>query len=590
MNSRNQLGMLAICGLVVCFSPQGALAGDQVTVTVGSDGACDYTSITAASFNAPAAHLLVINLAKNVSLPSTQLVSVRRTHITGGFDTCSDSTPSGKSVLDGSAFNGPIMIGSNSGTSTTDLFLENVEITGGNTNTNGGGISLTGPWRLVMVGTIIDDNVANSDGGGIYIEDTGGLLAMGFPVLPRSRLEIYENSIVSSNAAEDGGGIACVGDVGIEVFNSQIALNEASSDGGGVFLTGGCAFELNDSGGFQGVLLNEAAGFGGGIFADGGSEVRLRGGDSEGDPAVVISNSATNGGGIALRSGAVLDARDSVITSNSASSTGGGIRSDGGEIHIYRSRPGAQCHSEVRCSVLSDNVANGTDAGFAGGGGILAVGGTIRITGTYSEDNQANFGSAMRARFIPLDGFSRNITILGSVFAGNSGAPQVIYIDESDADIGFSTFADNLDNDRVIEIAYPTTSEDPHETRIFGSIFDQAGNTVESAELTTFGQFPTADCNRNEENSAGDLAGGPRSTTAPPFFVDRNAGDFSLDPGASSMVDHCDWSTLGSLSNHSANGLDRPNDVSAANLHGAWDLGGIEYHALGSIFADRFED
>jgi len=56
------------------------------------------------------------------------------------------------------------------------------------------------------------------------------------------------------------------------------------------------------------------------------------------------------------------------------------------------------------------------------------------------------------------------------------------------------------------------------------------------------------------------------------------------------MIDFCDWSILGSLSNHSANGLNRPNDVAAGNLHGAWDLGGIEYYAVGALFADRFED
>jgi hypothetical protein len=305
---------------------------------------------------------------------------------------------------------------------------------------------------------------------------------------------------------------------------------------------------------------------------------------------VVLSNSATNGGGIALRTAAVLDASDSVISSNSASSTGGGIRSDDGEIHIYRSRPGAECHSERRCSVLSDNNANGTDGGFAGGGGILAFGGSVRITGTYVEDNQANFGSAIRARFIPLEGLSRNINILGSVFAGNSGAPQVVFLDESDADIGFNSFVDNIDNDRIIEIAYPDTPGGPHETRIFGSIFDQVGNTVASAELTTAGQLPTADCNRNEENSTGDLAGGPRSTSAAPVFIDRNAGDFRLEPEASPQVDFCDWSILGSLSNHSANGLNRPNDLPAGNLYGAWDLGGIEYYAPGPIFADRFEN
>lgn len=590
MSFRNHLGILAICSLAILVNHKPALAGDQVTVTVGSDGACDYTSITAAVFNAPSANFLVIHLAKNVSVPSTQLANTRDTYIVGGFETCSDTTPSGKSTLDGSGFNGPVMVGGNSGSVRTVLVLENVKISGGNTSSNGGGISLEGPWRLALVGSEVSNNTANGDGGGIYIEDINALAARGFPApAPRSSLELYENSIISSNTAQDGGGLACVGDVRIEVFNSQIGTNDASSDGGGLYLTDGCEFELYDSGPFQGVFLNEAAGFGGGIFAEEGSVIRLRGGDSGGEPAVVLSNSATNGGGIALRSAAVLDARDSIIRSNSASSTGGGIRSDGGEIHIYRSRPGTQCHTEQRCSVLSSNVANGTDGGFAGGGGILAFGGTIRITGTYIESNRANFGSAIRARNIPLNGLERDITIVGNVFATNGNAPQVVYLDESDADMGFNTFVNNTDNVRMIEIAYPDTPSDPHGVRIFGSIFDQAGGSVPSAELTTAGAFPTGDCNRNEPSSSGDLAGQPRSTGTTPSFVDAGAGDYRLTPD-SALVDYCDWSTLGTESNFSANGLSRPNDVFEPNLFGEYDLGGIEFHGADAIFQDRFED
>lgn len=265
--------------------------------------------------------------------------------------------------------------------------------------------SRSSPARETISLQRFNNNVANGNGGGIYMEDLSPRSKRGFPGSPRSSLDIYENSIISSNTGEDGGGIACAGDVGIEVFDSQIGQNEARSDGGGVFLTDGCLFELNDSGPFQGVLLNEAAGFGGGIYAVENSEVRLRGGDNEGFPAVIAANSATNGAGIALRSSSVLDARDSLISGNTAANTGGGIRSDDSEVHLYRSRPGTQCHDAQRCSVVRDNVANGTDGGFAGGGGILAVGGTIRITGTYFEENRANFGSAIRARFIPLEVF-----------------------------------------------------------------------------------------------------------------------------------------------------------------------------------------
>ena len=68
------------------------------------------SSITAASFNAPAADLLEIHLAKNAGLNSIQILDDRSTLIRGGFDTCADTTPSGRSVIDGSAFSGAIFV------------------------------------------------------------------------------------------------------------------------------------------------------------------------------------------------------------------------------------------------------------------------------------------------------------------------------------------------------------------------------------------------------------------------------------------------------------------------------------------------
>lgn len=303
---------------------------------------------------------------------------------------------------------------------------------------------------------------------------------------------------------------------------------------------------------------------------------------------VVVSNTAANGGGVAVSNGAILLLQDAVISDNTATSTGGGIRSNNGHITIQRLKPGAQCHSEVRCSRISDNSATGTSAGFSGGGAIATFGGTLNITGTYIENNNADYGSAIRARFMPMDGFNTSMTMVGNVFAGNSGAQQVVYLDETSADIAFSTFVDNEDMTRVIELAYPTTALDPHEVNISGSIFDQAGNTVESAELTTAGVFPNGDCNRNESNSTGDLMGEPRSTTATVTFENRAGGDYRLVDNTA-MVDYCDGSFLGSGSDYSANGLPRPVDSTIGNLLGHYDLGGLERYASDLIFKDGFD-
>lgn len=562
-----------------------------ISVTVGTDGACDYTSITAASFNAPSSDELVIRVAKNYSLSSIQILDDRSTSIFGGYDNCSDTSADGRTILDGSSFTGPILvlseaIGTDSA-SRTNLYLWNLEISHGNSNTDGGGISLTGSWYLSLWNVYMHDNVSNQDGGAIYAKASTNLSAVG------PNINIRGNSILNNNSADNGGAIACDGLgndalTGLFIWDTQLAFNQASQNGGAVFATNDCQFTLYEGGLFQGVLLNEATGFGGGIYGSNDSLVRIKSNNFDKTAAVVVSNTAANGGGVAVSNGAILLLQDAVISDNTATSTGGGIRSNNGHVTIQRLKPGAQCHSEVRCSRISGNTSTGTSSGFSGGGAIATFGGTLEITGTYIENNSANYGSAIRARFMPMDGFNTPMTMVGNVFAGNNNAPQVVYLDETSADIAFSTFVDNEDMSRVIELAYPTTSANPHEVNISGSIFDQAGDTVESAELTTSGVSPNGDCNRNELNSTGDLMGEPRSTTDPVAFEDRAGGDYRIVE-TTAMIDYCDGSFLGVGSNYSANGLPRPVNSTTLNLFGIYDLGGLERYDSDLIFKDGFD-
>lgn len=561
-----------------------AWGGTTAVVTVGADGACDYTSIMSASLNEPASDLLDIRVAKNVSLTSLQILDDRNTVIRGGYDTCSDPTPSGRTVLDGAGFSGPIFVAAESTNTSAMTFLTflDLEIEGGNSNTNGGVVGLTGGWFLQVVNTFLRDNISNQDGGAIFIQPSANAS------VPEPLVHIYNNSILSNNSADNGGAIACDGGGLIAMANVQLALNDASLDGGGVYLNNGCAFEQFGGMFLQGVLLNDAGGFGGGIYANNGSSIDIMGSTSGFGLAAVISNTAANGGGIAVSGGSTLYAANASISDNDATSTGGGIRSNSGHVVIERTAPGAQCFSETRCSQLSNNSAAGTDPGFSGGGAIATFGGTLEIRGTYIEGNSAQFGSAIRARFMPLDGFDAPITLVGNVFAENSSAPQVVYLDESSADIAFSTFVDNTGMSRVIEMAYPTTSSDPHQVTVSGSIFEHPGNTMPGVELTTSGQFVVADCNRHESASTGDLPAGTRSTAIGPDFVNQAGGDYRLNDG-SLMVDWCDWSILGSESNHSANGYARPVNNAILDLHGQYDLGGIETYAPDVIFANDFD-
>lgn len=173
----------------------------------------------------------------------------------------------------------------------------------------------------------IDNANHNATGGGIYFDGTGELAVT--------------NSIVSSNIADYGGGIAVRGGSAGAILRidsaTQIIFNTANTSGGGIRLEGNARMiAVGDD-----ILIGEntaTPGYGGGVEilgparADIGASGHLSGG-------VLDGNGAANGGGVAVINNGngtpVLRvfARDSdhpsVIANNSASVNGGAIYMDG---------------------------------------------------------------------------------------------------------------------------------------------------------------------------------------------------------------------------------------------------------------------
>ena len=560
-----------------------AHGGGTTVVTVGSDGACDYSTIGEASTNGSPSGLTEIRVAKNYNLSSVQVLNEKNTTIRGGYDTCADSTPSGKTILNGDDFSGPAFILNehSSSTSLLNLNLQDLDISGVSSASSGGVIHVEGSWQLTLNNVFMQDNSTGDNGGAIAVSPTTDPNAL----LPK--VQIFGNSILSNNSATgNGGAIACEGGGFVTVWNTQMAFNEAGFDGGAVNLNDGCNFYLYGGGLFQGVIFNDAGAGGGGISASNDSLIYINSNTFDAGVALVSSNTATNGGGINVFNESRLVAIDATINNNSATNTGGGIRSTLASIEISRSSPGAQCHKEIRCSTVSDNSVSSVNPTSGGGGAIYTIGGSLEIKGTYIENNNANFGSAIRARFMPFD-FDSNFTMIGNVIAKNKNAPQVIYMDDSSGEIAFTSFIDNEDMDRVIEMAYPSTSNDGNEVLVSGSIFDHANNALPSVELTTAGQYPVGDCNRNAPSATGDIVAAPRSLGSIVAYEDRAGGDYRLQEN-STFVDFCNGSFMGLLSNVSANGLPKPVDNARSNAYGTYDLGGLERYDLDLIFKDNF--
>ena len=240
--------------------------------------------------------------------------------------------------------------------------LKDCHITG-NRGTSGGGIGtyVAYKYNLILENTEISDNRASS-GGGLYVLPWSNGLVSGCSLTLRAGTRITGNTVTS-----DGGGI-CAQNIPLTIEDGvEITGNTAGNTGGGVyFVTGENVDQVADEIPFTmtgGLIAGNTAKYGGGI--------RLHQATHHKDLSVTITggrieNNTANdsGGGIyATTSGGAINATgilsipitvggDTVITGNTASRGGGGIRFD----HY--------------CSVtLADNARiTGNTAGQYGGG------------------------------------------------------------------------------------------------------------------------------------------------------------------------------------------------------------------------------
>lgn len=136
---------------------------------------------------------------------------------------------------------------------------------------NGGGLHITGNSVVGLDRTLVTQNFASAEGGGLWNSSSGTLTIV--------------NSTVDRNSSATGGGIFNDGAGGIvRVLSSTISRNRVTGNGGGVLSEGGRFTVLNST---------------------------------------VSSNSAINGGGIQVLGG-TTELTSVTIAANTASSSGGG--------------------------------------------------------------------------------------------------------------------------------------------------------------------------------------------------------------------------------------------------------------------------
>ena len=222
----------------------------------------------------------------------------------------------------------------------------------------GGGIENAG--ALTVTDSIIANNNADGDGGGIQNENAGTLL--------------ITNSTITGNSGGNGGGIDNLGT--LLITNSTITGN-SGSEGGGIFNNEGSTATVTGS-----TIENNSAGSGGGI-------------ESEGPLTIVNSTIAANSGtdpndyvGAGIdENGGTLTAVNCTIASND----GGGLYVLGGSPATLDNTIVAQNTDGTGSGAPADDIAgSGT---VSGSNNLIGTGGSGGLTNGGSNDNQVGIAN-----------------------------------------------------------------------------------------------------------------------------------------------------------------------------------------------------
>ena len=187
--------------------------------------------------------------------------------------------------------------------------IDNCRITGNTVGSSkkGGGFRLNASGRTLDINeTIIENNTAGGQGGGIYID--------------QGTVHVTGGSISGNSSGAEGGGIYCSGGDTIEL--SRVTLNNNVSQGdGGALDVMGTASVLNCE-----FIGNESKDRGGAVYIH-GSTASITG-------AVIKNNSAVNHGGGIYHDQNPLYLSDVTVTDNVAYHDGGGIYHESGDENL----------------------------------------------------------------------------------------------------------------------------------------------------------------------------------------------------------------------------------------------------------------
>ncbi len=572
---------------------QSALAN---VVYWGTGVDCDYEASEYSVQEVIDLELLNSNSSVQIRLTNQQVVNenLMVSHdgidIQGGYADCNSYSTSEKTTIQGIG-NGPVIrIVPTAGDLPNVVNLSNLLVRGGYAMGTdlGGGINLVAPQNKT-VSLFINDSLITQNtskrGGGVFVSGSNSILRL------MDTLVINNEAYGQTPGDGLGGGIYCKGglvyldgDTGVSQNRATGSVNN-TGHGGGIYASVGCTVYLNASTDnsvfdFRGVSFNAARGHGGGIYAS-NSDIWLSSYWS-GRPSNVNNNSADSnddgsgdGGGIYLSgTQATATLNCSTIKGNNASN-GVGIAVKAGAL-LNADMNGGFCWDISRCNQIINNETFG-DNGL--GGGLLLDEGLANISYTHIAYNQAHEGVAIHASdnssmVLKRMHVYRNGENNGSTWDSQhtlrmvDSFLQVYHITAAMNDTAGATFS-LVNSDRVI-----------NNSIIYEPLTNQIGNFI--------GGSGTQDCNLLD--NAFGWQNGSNSLVGDPGFV--ALADDDLHIAANSMaIDACDDGLPGRNGGElDVDGEATPVDeFTVVNGKGIYDIGADEYHNADIVFSNGFE-
>ncbi len=303
------------------------------------------------------------------------------------------------------------------------LVLTNIGLIGNTTTAapgNGGGLHITGPGDAMITACTVTDNVAASEGGGLW--NSVGLMTV-------------SNSTISGNtasgAAADNGGGGIFNNGGTLTINNttNIANNTATGaagSGGGLLSTVGTVTIENTN--FTGNSANRA-----------GGAIELIDGNLDFSNSTMIANDVNgtagtaapgNGGGLHITGNAgVITITDATVSGNEAAREGGGLWNQSGTTMT------------VTRSTIDGNISFGI-AADDGGAGIFNNGGVLNVNNSTVSNNE-DMGTAAAGAGIHNHTGGEVMLMLSTISGNTSNRGGGIYNNGTSFTINASTIALN---------------------------------------------------------------------------------------------------------------------------------------------------